>query len=252
MKINQNLLVLIGGLCVLYGIDALLGDKLKLSHFVIDKPSPINATPLDQNDFQIVKELESDAEYAARLKKIDRVFKNYHLNRDRPYLYIGEEKSVKQSSKQVGNHVMTVSWPTTPSVYSVVYLAGEDSAFSGDYIYVDKSSGYSKVYELPATDVKLISDFPEMKARIRYQNIRAMDDAEKQLIETFAERLVSRKICPSIRSAARYERWNITAFCGDGMEYRMSLQDIQADAPIQTRIVREYAQFNRPSGVSSH
>ncbi|WP_330960866.1 hypothetical protein [Photobacterium sp. 53610] len=250
MKINQNLLVLIGSLCVLYGIDSLLGDKLELSRFMMNQSPLISATPLDQNDFQIVHQPESDAEYSARLEKIDRVFKNYDLIRERPYLYIGEEKSVKQSSKQVGNHVMTVSWPTTPSFYSAVYLAGEDSAFAGDYIYVDKSTGHSKVYTLPASDVKLVSDFPDMKARIRYQNIRAMDDAEQQLIETFAERLVARKICPSVRSAARYEGWNITAFCGDGMEYKMSLQDIQADAPIQTRIVREYAQFKRPSGGS--
>ncbi|MDO6708208.1 hypothetical protein [Photobacterium sp. 1_MG-2023] len=250
MKINQNLLVLIGGLSVLYGIDVLLGDKLRLSHVVHEPPPQISATPLSRNDFQIVQQPESDAEYAARLRKVDRAFETYHLNRDRPYLYVGEMKSVKQSSTPMGNHVMTVSWPTTPSSYAVVYQAAEDSAFAGDYVYVDQSSGHTKVYRLPKSDVRLMSDLPNLQARIQSQNIRAGDDKERQWIQIFAERLVARNICPSIRSAARYEGWNITAFCGDGMTYKMSLQDIQADAPIQTRIVHEYAQFNRPAGVS--
>ncbi len=191
--------------------------------------------------YTTVNKVEDDQQLQTRLNKIRALGKKFAINWKHPYLYTGKVKTQQQSTYRYQGKNVSIVKPLTPRQFDVVYRVNTTGQQQLQYVFINKRRARYRLFTLNAKDVTAVTTYHPPQQRILYQHIQ--DKKYQAQLHTFAKRLVERKICLSVRSGARYKHNSVTLFCGDGMQYNQTIKEIDADKPIQTRVVRRYAVF---------
>ncbi|MEZ9597016.1 hypothetical protein AB4298_20570 [Shewanella sp. 10N.261.52.F9] len=157
-------------------------------------------------------------------------------------LYIGNDEKSIEYTKKVNGGTFGVSRSRSPRYFDVVYQV-KASGFSGNtYIRLNRETAKVSLYELNPNRVKLVSSFKN-EDRILFKRITDKNIEHQKLLLLFANRLVERGICDSVVSGARYISDSATLFCGDGMKYTQTLEQIADNKNIDLRVVTSHAVF---------
>lgn len=192
--------------------------------------------------FTIQNILETEKEYKTRLENIESILQQYGSNPNAPLLYIGKQEDTLERSKKLSGGTLAVAKSTSPRFFDVVYRVNSPHFNDNTYIRLNRESASASVYELNRHSVKPASSF-KIEERILQQNIKDKNNEHQTLLLMFAKRLIERDICDSVRSGAKYTSDSATLFCGDGMTYTQTLDEITDNKDIDPRLVRSYAVF---------
>lgn len=193
--------------------------------------------------FKVVNTPETDKEYRERLNRIAEIGKKYDVALNDPLIFTGKEKKALESSKQLTTGTALIYRKKSPSYFDVVYKVNSKEFNDHSYIRINKKTADYIIYELSSQEVKPLSRFKKPENRILHNNINDKNKEYRDLLVIFANRLIKRGICNSVKSGARYTSNSATLTCGDGMEYTQTLRQIRDDAQIEQRVIKSYAVF---------
>lgn len=195
-----------------------------------------------KRSFTIQNMPETEKEYKTRLENIESILHQYGSNPSAPLLFIGNEEDTLEGSKKLSGGTVTLTKSRSPRFLDVVYRVNSPSFNDNTYIRLNRETAKANVYQLNPHSVKPASSF-KSEDRILQKNIQDKNSEHQTLLLTFAKRLIEKGICESVTSGAKYTSDSATLFCGDGMKYTQTLEEITNNKDIDPRVVRSYAVF---------
>lgn len=193
-----------------------------------------------KSPFSVLIQPETDKQFTQRMAMIRQVVEQYDINLRHVYLFVGKEKREEIRSRQLGKQKVTYVRKRSPTYFTELYRVGNSKH---QFVYLNRRTGHATSYDLADDDVKPLSSLPSVEHRVLMNNIHEKSSENRARVIQFAKRLVKENICHTVHAAAVYQPRRVTAFCGDGMEYSLTLDQVAAHAPIEQRVVRQYASF---------